>query len=94
MKEIPTTELISLALELLKSATKSTTEIKPYGIVKKREALEFNGKKCWLVLDYIVWNEITLEEIESGKKASMWQGMSDEEAEEQFSHILSKLNGK
>lgn len=73
---------------------KFITEQKPYGIVKKRELLLFDNEKYWLVWDYIIWNELTLENVKSGQKASMWQGMSDEEAQNQFDEIFSKLNGK
>ena len=67
-----------------------TSRIKPYGIVKKRELFTFHGEEWWVVWDYIIWNEITLENFKTGKKVSMWQGLSDEEAQIKFDEVLSK----
>ena len=65
---------------------------KSYGLIHKREIVEYNGKKCWLVWDSILYNEITLEEMETGKQMQMWTSKDATETEAKFNEIILTLN--
>lgn len=42
------------------------------------------GKKGWLVWDYIIWNELTFEDFETGKKLRLMTSLDDEAIQKQF----------
>jgi hypothetical protein len=63
---------------------------KPYGIVHKSEPIVYMGKKGRLVWDYIIWNELTFEDIGTGEKYSLVNRLSDEEMEKKFNELVIK----
>lgn len=67
---------------------------KPYGIVHKRDLVEINGKRGWLVWDYILYNELTFEEADTGKKISLMTGFSDDRIEKEYNRWLSQYGVK
>ena len=85
-----------LILTLLKDLDITTnvlsTVTKSYGLIERREAVEFENKPCWLVWDYLIYNDITLEERETGKQIRLFSSISDEKTEAKFNEIISKLN--
>ena len=60
-----------------------------YGIVHKREEVEINGVKGFLVWDYIIWNEITFEDMD-GNYFSFLTSASDEKTEETWNELVAK----
>jgi hypothetical protein len=43
-----------------------------------------------LVWDYIIWNELTFEDIGTGEKYSLANRLSDEEMERKFNELVIK----
>ena len=91
-----TEELLSALHDILDISAEVRDAIKeqPYGAIERRELLEFQGKQYWLVWDYIIYNEITLEEVDTGKQIKMWTGFSDKKCEEEYNKILSRLSDR
>ena len=65
---------------------------KNYGFIEKCEIFEFKGRKYKLVWDYIIYNEITMEDIETGKQMQMFTSFSDKKTEDKFNELLLKLS--
>lgn len=63
---------------------------KPYGIVHESAFVDIEGQKGRIVWDYIIWNELTFEVTETGKKLSLLSGRSDAETKEKFDELVSK----
>jgi hypothetical protein len=61
-----------------------------YGIVHKRDTVEINGVKGFLVWDYIVFNEITFEDM-NGDLYSFFTSMSDEKTEAEWNRLIEKF---
>jgi hypothetical protein len=64
--------------------------IRKYGIVHKREKVEINGIKGFLVWDYIIYNEITFEDM-NGNMYSFFSNISDKKTEEEWSRLIQKF---
>lgn len=62
---------------------------KVHGIVYKRTAAEINGVKGSLVWDYIIWNEITFDDME-GNIISLFSSASDRDTEKVWEELLKK----
>jgi hypothetical protein len=65
-------------------------EIRKFGIVHKREAVEINGIKGFLVWDYIIYNEITFEDMD-GNMFSFFSSFSDKKTEEEWNRLIQKF---
>ena len=85
IKSIDSKIILSL-ISLFGSAVSFVLRDKPYGIVKQRKEIMYNGQQGWLVWDYIIYNEITLEY--DGNKISMFNSMSDDETQKTFDELL------
>jgi hypothetical protein len=79
-------------IELLKvfAPLVKTIASRKYGIVHKRDTVEINGVKGFLVWDYIVYNEITFEDMD-GNLYSCFSSFSDKETEEEWNKLIQKF---
>ena len=62
---------------------------KVHGFVHKRTEVEINGKRGFLVWDFIVYNEITFDDAE-GNIISFFTSMSDDETEAEWNQLVRK----
>lgn len=62
-----------------------------YGIVHKQAFINYRGKKGRLVWDYILVNELTFEDSETGEKYSLGMSASDKKTEEIFNEIVERF---
>ena len=62
---------------------------KVYGPIHKRTTAEVNGKKGFLIWDYMLANEITFQD-EDGEIKSFFFSFSDEETEEKWNEYVAK----
>lgn len=60
-----------------------------HGIIHKRAPAEINGKKGFLVWDYIIWNEITFDD-ENGNIISFFNSIHDDKTEVMWDQLVSK----
>lgn len=84
-------------LAFLKSVTEIVKEIvvdavrnRPYGIVHESHEVSIGGKDGLLVWDYIIWNELTFEEFDTGRKRSLFNSISDTETKTRFELLVEK----
>lgn len=64
-----------------------------HGIVYKRTDIEINGVKGFLVWDFIVYNEITFDDM-NGKVYSFFSSFSDEDTEAEWNKLIAKYGIK
>ena len=64
-----------------------------HGIVHKRTDAEINGVKGFLVWDYILYNEITFDDMD-GKIYSFYKSFSDDETEAKWNELVAKYEAK
>ena len=83
-------DLIVRTVQTGEKASELVVKTAPYCIVKKREPVVYNGLTGWLVWDYLIWNELTFEDRDSGKKYSVLNKFSDEETEKAFDEFVAK----
>lgn len=62
---------------------------KQYGLVHKRAEAEIQGKKGFLIWDFLAFNEITFED-ENGKIISFFVSLSDEDTEQVWNELVEK----
>ena len=60
-----------------------------YGLIHKRTEAEVNGKKGFLIWDYILFNEITFQ-AEDGSILSFFNSISDKDTEEEWNKLVEK----
>jgi len=60
-----------------------------HGIVHKRTTAEINGVKGFLVWDYIIYNEITFDDV-NGNIYSFFSSISDKETEDEWNKLVEK----
>ncbi|MBE6911095.1 MAG: hypothetical protein E7473_01080 [Ruminococcaceae bacterium] len=77
-------EIILILSDLAKAAVKEGK----YGFIHKTASINFKGKKGRLVWDYILWNELTFEDLETGLKYSLGQSASDKKTEQMFNQLV------
>ena len=79
-----------LVLRLLSEVLPVVKEIfRAHGFVHKRETVEINGAKGFLVWDFIIYNEITFDDMD-GNCYSFFTSVSDEETEEKWNELVVK----
>lgn len=83
---------INAILELLKEVI-SVVKLRngPYGIIHKREFVMINGVSGILTWDYIIWNEITFEDMDSHQQYSLFNSMSDNETEKRWNELMERF---
>ena len=84
---------IFLIIDMILKAGEAVSDClrtKPYGIIHKSALITYCGKKGRLVWDYILWNELTFEDLETGDKYSLANRFSDAEAEAFFNDYVSR----
>lgn len=62
---------------------------KQYGFIHKREEVEINGKRGFLICDYILCNEITFQD-DKGDMISFGISFSDDETEQLWNELTKK----
>lgn len=80
------------ALELLREVVPGVEEIFKtpiHGVVHKRTTAEINGVKGFLVWDFIIYNEITFDDMD-GRCYSFFNSVSDEETELKWNELVAK----
>lgn len=60
-----------------------------YGLIHKRAEAEVDGKKGFLIWDYILYNEISFQ-AEDGSSLSFFSSFSDEETEIEWYRLVKK----
>ena len=76
--------------DLLFNGIKTVIREKPYGIIKKRARICYDGIKGDLVWDALLFNEITFEDEETHTKRSFGLKWDDEKTEKEFDEIVKK----
>ena len=61
-----------------------------YGIIHKQAFINYRGKPGRLVWDYILLNELTFEDSETGEKYSLGMSASDEKIEGIFNDLVER----
>lgn len=78
-------DLILQAVPFVKEIAK---EVK-YGFIENRAPAEINGVKGFFIWDYILYNEITFEDID-GNMYSFFTSFSDKETEKRWNEFIEK----
>lgn len=79
--------------KIVKELVVDAIRTNPYGIIHDSHAVSMFGKDGWLKWDFIIWNELTFEEIDTGNKHSLFTSISDKDTKERFD-LLVKQYGK
>ena len=61
-----------------------------YGFIHKQAIIKYRGKEGRLVWDYILFNELTFEDSETGKQYSLGMSASDKKTEAIFNELVSR----
>lgn len=61
-----------------------------YGIIHKHAFIRYRGKEGRLVWDYILLNELTFEDSETGEQFSLGVSASDKKTEAIFNELVSR----
>ena len=80
-------EAIIAAIPAMLEAAREIKKI--YGLIHKRATAEINGKKGFLIWDFIIYNEITFQD-EDEKIISFFSSMSDEDTETVWNELVKK----
>ena len=80
--------LMSLIEDLVKDAIKKAS--RTYGIVHKSTPAVMNGDKGFLIWDYILYNELTFLNSETGDITSLYHSFSDGKMEDRFNEFAKK----
>lgn len=79
-----------LVFELVKGAIPLAKEVtKMYGVVHRRTTAEINGVKGFLIWDFMVYNEITFQDM-NGNIYSCFNSFSDIKTEEEWDRLVNK----
>lgn len=78
---------IPVVVDIVESAVKAIG--KTYGVIHKKTEAEINGKKGFLIWDYIIFNEITFKS-EDGEIESFYLSRSDEKTEKVWNDLVRK----
>lgn len=62
-----------------------------YGIIHKQAFINYRGRKGRLVWDYILINELTFEDSETGEQYSLGKSISDKKTEEMFNELVERF---
>ena len=65
-----------------------------YGIIHKQEFIKYRGKEGRLVWDYILFNELTFEDSETGEQFSLGLSPSDKKTEEIFNEMVKRYGSE
>lgn len=84
-------EAAATAIHTVSDTVQTVSEEKPYGFIHKQAFITYMGCKGRLVWDYIVWNELTFENHETGKKYSLGNSFSDKETEQFFNELVQRF---
>ena len=77
-------------LKLIKELIPAVKEVsKMYGIVDRRTPAKINNVLGYLVWDYIIYNEITFEDM-NGNQFSFFTSISDEKTEREWDRLVKK----
>lgn len=63
--------------------------VKMHGLIHKRVEAEINGIRGFLVWDFVIYNEITFDDLE-GNIISFFTSISDDETEAEWNQLVKK----
>ena len=86
-EKINSKDVIILLKDVIGPVVKEVSRM--HGIVHKRTDVEINGVKGFLVWDFIVYNEITFDDM-NGKIYSFFNSFSDEDTEAEWNRLVEK----
>ena len=81
-------ETILSALDAIGGFVKSTKG--EYGFIERQAFIKYRGKEGRLVWDYILLNELTFEDSETGEQYSLGKSASDKKTEKIFNELVEK----
>ena len=90
MKKSDILKFLGEAATIITEVAVETVRSKPYGIVHDSHEIVMCGKKGLLVWDYILYNELTFEEIDTQIKHSLFTSVSDEETKARFELLVEE----
>ena len=61
-----------------------------YGIIEKQAFIKYRGREGRLVWDYLLMNELTFEDSETGKQYSFGLSASDKKTEAIFNELVKR----
>ena len=83
---------INTVLSILDSVGKIVVDTeKKYGFIHKQAFINYFGRKGRLVWDYILINELTFEDAETGEQRSLGTSVSDKKIEAIFNELVEKF---
>ena len=90
MDEKEQMKFIADVAKIVTEVVVDTIRTKPYGIIHDSHPVSMLGKDGWLKWDFIIWNELTFEEIDTGNKHSLFQSISDKDTKERFDLLVEQ----
>ena len=83
---------LGMVLKALDGIGKAVYVLKDkYGIIHKQAFIRFHGREGRLVWDYILLNELTFEDGETGEKYSLGLSPSDKKTEAIFDELVDRF---
>ncbi|MBR4733654.1 MAG: hypothetical protein IK081_12890 [Lachnospiraceae bacterium] len=70
--------------------TKEKNEKRPYAVVCRRDLINYKGNRGYLVWDFLMYNELTFEEYETGCQVSLASRYDDKKMERVFNGIVER----
>lgn len=78
-------------LDLIASAANGLKNLnREYAFIHKQGFIKYKGRKGRLVWDYLVFNELTFEDEETGEQISLGLSASDSTTEAIFNELIEK----
>ncbi len=85
-------EILRLIIQLIPTAKLDLS--REYGFIHKQASVEINGVKGLLIWDYILWNEITFQDMEQKHIISLFTGFNDRDTEERWNELVEEYGIK
>lgn len=86
---------LALATDKILGIVEGIIKEAPYGFIydtcEKVIVGDVEGRLVW---DYVVWNELTFEEKNTGKKRSLYSSISDKETRKRFDAFVERYGVK
>ena len=83
--------MLDLLKDVIGPAVKAVSKM--HGFIHKRTDVEINGVKGFLVWDFILYNEITFDDI-NGNIYSFFSSFSDKDTEREWNKLVDKYSIK
>ncbi len=86
-------EILRLIIQLIPTA-KMLDPSRAFGFIHKQAPVEINGVKGLLIWDYILWNEITFQDMEQKNIISLFTGFNDVDTEDRWNELIEEYSIK